>query len=497
MDILTIIVALAAGVLVFCVRPTRALVVYLAALTWYPSYLSIRLGTIDFTVSRIVIILLFVSVLVQTDLARRYRMIWLDKLVIIYFVCQVLAGAMTTELGNLLENRAGAFFDMALPYFAVRLILVRRENYLSFLKGVLVVAAPIAILGVFQSITGRDPVYFLQAEYHVPDIRHGFYRAKVTFSHSIMLGLLFAIFGSMAAGLLHRKLPYKRLGPVGLVLMAAGVGSSMSSGPILAALVATIAIATYHYRRYTRELVVIGVLMCGVVEIVSNRHFYDVLGDFTFNPATAWYRSKLIDAALFKGGMSGHWLTGFGFVDPGWSALIDKRDHTDIVNHYLLVLSQYGLVGLVPFLVVLVLAIKRLLRGYHLSMTNSDRWLVWCVGSSLLGLLLAFQTVSLFGPPKNMFFMLLAVCGSLPVIMAAGRRVVGGVSVGVGAKVGFGNVSKRSSGRVSRTPGRLFVRRRVRGSAGDGVIINMGQGPANSPATRKSNKDNNGTGPAV
>jgi hypothetical protein len=46
------------------------------------------------------------------------------------------------------------------------------------------------------------------------------------------------------------------------------------------------------------------VSLYAVVEIISNRHFYDVFGDFTVNPVTAWYRSRLIDVALFEGGMS-------------------------------------------------------------------------------------------------------------------------------------------------------------------------------------------------
>ena len=89
--------------------------------------------------------------------------------------------------------------------------------------------------------------------------------------------------------------------------------------------------------------------MCACVEIISNRHFYDVISRFTFSGSSAWYRSRLIEVALFQGGMSGHWLTGYGWgVDPGWGAIIYGRPRSDIINQYLLVLCKYGLVGLVP-----------------------------------------------------------------------------------------------------------------------------------------------------
>lgn len=48
----------------------------------------------------------------------------------------------------------------------------------------------------------------------------------------------------------------------------------------------------------------------------GNRHFYNVIGGFTINPATAWHRTRLIEVVLFEGGVSDHWLTGFGWSDP-------------------------------------------------------------------------------------------------------------------------------------------------------------------------------------
>ena len=54
-----------------------------------------------------------------TDLARKFKVIWLDRLIVILFVAEVIAGLTTIEPMMLIEYRAGDFFDMALPYFAV------------------------------------------------------------------------------------------------------------------------------------------------------------------------------------------------------------------------------------------------------------------------------------------------------------------------------------------------------------------------------------------
>ena len=219
MEAVTLVVAAIASFLIFFLPPIYSLVVYIAALAWYPQYLSVPVGTIDFTLCRIVILATFAKLFLRTSLPRRFKFIWLDKLVIIYFVAQILSGVATTQsLMAFLENRAGAVFDMVLPYFAVRMILTNKKNYLLLLKAILIIAAPLAIIGFYQCMTGNNPVGFLK-QYHAwrtdmvyrPVSRLGFFRADVAFSHSIMYGLFFAMLGPVCAGILRNAKKYKTL----------------------------------------------------------------------------------------------------------------------------------------------------------------------------------------------------------------------------------------------------------------------------------------------
>jgi hypothetical protein len=420
MQALTLLIAAAGCVLVLCTAPIYGLVIYIATLAWYPTYLTVKIGTIDFNVTRIVILAIYVNLFLRTNLPQRLKFIWLDKLVIIYFLCEIAAGAITAESFMMfIENRAGGFLDMVLPYFAVRMIITTKEQYLMLLKSILVIAMPLAIIGFYQCITGNNPVGFLKKYYawkvdagYIPIPRHGFFRADATFPMSIMFGLFFAMFGPVCAGILHSEKKHNILYWSGLGLTGVGIFSSMSSGPFLAGLLSIMFIAFYRYRRYWKPVVIILILMCGTVEIISNRHFYDVLGSFTLSPATAWYRSKLIDVALFQGGMNGHWLTGFGYnVDPGWGPKLDGRNHSDVVNHYLVILCRYGLVGLLPFLTVIVAAIKKLIEAFRASLSDADKWLIWCLSGALFGILVAMSSVMLFGPPVTIFYIMLGFCG--------------------------------------------------------------------------------------
>jgi hypothetical protein len=325
----------------------------------------------------------------------------------------------------LLENRAGAVFDMVLPYFAVRMIVRNRQQYLTLLKAILIIAAPLAIVGLYECLTGSNPVGFFGKYYAwgsargAAPPRAGFYRAKVTFSQPIMYGLFFAMLGPICAGLFRQTRKGKLVYAIGAGLMGVGVFSSVSAGPWLAVLLSVLFITLYFYRRYWKIALLLTILVFGMVEIISDRHFYEEIDRFTFNSRTAWYRSRLIEVALFEGGMSGHWLTGYGVgVDPGWlTTILELNRRTDIANHYLYLLSAFGLVGLVFFLAVGIAAIKKLIDSYEASMCNSDKWLVWCLSAALFGLAGALMTVALFGPPMTIYYMMVACCGVMPSII--------------------------------------------------------------------------------
>lgn len=429
MEAVTLLVASAASAAVFILAPIRGLIIYVAVLAWYPSYLTVRWGTLDFTVSRIVIIAIYANLFLRTGLPSRFKFIWLDKLVTIYFMAQLFSGFMTrSSLLPFLENRAGAIFDMVLPYFAVRMVVTTKKEYLKLLKGIVLIASPLAIAGFYQCLTGHNPARFLR-KYHAwkrgykyqPILRAGFFRAEVTFPMSIMFGLFFAMLGPAYVGVLGSVRKNKWMHHIGIGLMAVGVFSSISSGPWLAALLAVLAIGFYRYRRYWKVAAAIILLGCGIVEFTSNRHFYDVLGSFTLTPRTAWYRSKLIEVVVLRGGMSGHWITGYGNTDPGWGQKIDGRP-VDIVNHYLLVLAIYGLVGLLPFLAIIAAAFKKLVEAFRASLTDSNRWLIWCLSGALAGILGAMFSVSLFGQPTTVFYMLMGFCGAMPQIIRNSPR---------------------------------------------------------------------------
>jgi hypothetical protein len=426
MAAVTLTTALATCALIFFLKPIHALVVYVAVLVWYPSYLSVPIGTVDLTVHRIVILFLFGKLYLETKLPSRFKFVWLDKLVIIYFVALLLAGATTTRsLASFLENRAGRLFDMMLPYFAVRFIITDRQKYLLFLKSILVIAVPLATVGLYQCLSGDNPAGFMMSYYawevygYVPIGRLGLTRANVVFAHPIMFGLFFSMLGPMCVGLFGQGKKHWLLYMIGIGFMCIGLFSCLSSGPALSVLCAIAFLAYYRFRKTWKAVTVMIIVMCALIEVTSNRHFFEVIDRFTLSSGSAWYRGRLIEVGLLEGGMNGHWIAGFGpDVDPGWGPIIDRRSFTDIVNHYIYVLCRAGLIGLIPFVIMNVAAVKRLVYSDKLAIHHSGKWLVWCLAAALFGLLIGFWTVSIYDIPLTLYYIMLACCGAMPAIVS-------------------------------------------------------------------------------
>lgn len=414
MGSITLLIAVIGCLLVFFLRPVYGLAVYVILSMWHPYCVgTVSVGTIDFSVGRIVIIALFAKIFLSTDLATKLKVVWLDRFVVILFLAEVIAGLTTIETMKLLEYRSGDFFDMALPYFAVRLIITTKEQYISLLKAIAWSAAGLAAFAFFESLTGHNLLALgrtLRSEKRL-DL---FFRARVTFRHPIYFGVFCGMTGAICMGLVKSVRRNAVFYTILAGLMFLGCFSSMSSGGLLAMVGAIGFICFYRYRNYWKQAIVGIVIMCGLVEVISNRHFYDVIDRVAFNSANSWYRTRLFEMAFFEGGMSGHWLTGYGFEEPGWGLKIDTRKHTDMVNHYLLELSRYGLVGLIPFCAVIITAIKKLFEGFWAIEKDSDRWLIWCIAGGLFGVLLAFNSVSLFGQPMIMLFMIFGFCVAVP-----------------------------------------------------------------------------------
>ena len=248
MNFLTLSIAVVGVILVISLKPIHGLSVYTILAIWYPYGVgTVSVGTIDFSVGRIVIIALFVKIFLSSELTNKFKLIWLDRLVVLLFVAEILAGFATTEPIQLIEHISGDFFDMALPYFAVRLVITDKSKFITLLKAISWAAALLAVFGLYESLTGNNLLKFGR-ELSIPGIRlNYFYRANTTFRHAIYFGVFSAMAGAVCTGLLRNLEKNKSIYKILVALIFLGAFSSMSSGALATVVGSLSFIAFYRY----------------------------------------------------------------------------------------------------------------------------------------------------------------------------------------------------------------------------------------------------------
>lgn len=411
-------IAIAASLIILCVRPVRALAVYLTVLMWYPTYLPITLGTIDITASRIVVTVLLLKCLANRDLSNKFRWCPLDTWVVFYMlVCVIIPfiSSVTHTFMQSLENRGGFLFDSLFVYIVARLCLANRPAMIALIKWIALASIPLALLGIIETTTGWQPFFplHLLSPWGIRGVsmsRFGLYRAIGPFPQPILFGSFFVMLLPLVYCLRNvsdypRILAYLLTG-----IVIAGALSSMSGGPWLLIGVAIFCMVMERFKHWIK-LALIGFMICCIfVEFASNRHFHHVFLT-RINPlgGAAYHRARLIDSAIQT--FDEWWLVGYRGLDPGWLP-ISAITFTDVTNMYLVNGVRYGILGIIAFCGMLICGMREMVRLHNSSNDPALRSWAWTLGSVLLIVIFASIGSNIRGQVQFLFYVILGMTGS-------------------------------------------------------------------------------------
>lgn len=431
MTAVTLALAASGSLVALRCRPSLALCVYCAGLFLYPQALTVQIGSADFSLSRILILAVLANATLRAELHRSFRWSWMDTFLSASYLLS-LVSLLHTVGAPALERQGGAFFDTMLPYFAARLIVTTEEDFVTLAKGLAVIAIPLVGLGAYQMLTGRNPVDDLSVYYRpglagrlVEEhaVRLGLRRAAVTFTHPIAFGLFCAMVAPLTLSLWHRASWPKTVVLALVAVSCFGVFASLSSGPWLAAVwTALVFLAHLRWRLAARLVLYPSIFLLGCAWYVE-RSPLDVLAALALDPQNAFYRLQLIREAL-GGGMSGHWLTGYGYVGvgPGTDNTHFHWQYKDTVNLYIQTLARTGLLGLAPYLLANALYYVRLFEAIRSPSPLRARWLAVSLLAAMVGWNVGMMTVGALSQTLPMLYMAIAMSANMPCIVASGMR---------------------------------------------------------------------------
>jgi hypothetical protein len=433
LDILTITIMAVGSLIVWRLKPTAAMAVYLACILLYPEAWSIKLGPLPtLFVGKVLIFPLLLNLVVKARRLETFKINVLDGAVLFLLVGQFIATLTHGSLSQAVADQSHVVATQTLTYFAARLAVNSRRELFSFVKSLAWAAVPLLLIAYYETLTG-DFVYvrinealggrewvILSHALHGVSQRFGLYRAMASFGVCISLGLLFAgLFPLVMTLRGDPSAPRWRMAIL-LVLLPLGAIATVSSAPLLAFAVSAAVLAYYPLRKSLPVVLPLAILILVCLQLLGPRWGIPTPSSqsrlLAFSPENADYRLGLIEEA-FTGGMHGHWLFGYGYrVGIG----VDSPNpdfnwrHDDIVNIYIAQLVRFGLFGLLPFLAVSLLPFFKLAQAAVRGKGPSDPWLVWCFFAFFLGWQIAFCTVSSIYQMSILLYLLIGLMGSLP-----------------------------------------------------------------------------------
>lgn len=368
LQIITLALGLLAGALACFGPPGRGLAILAGIAIVWPEYLRFDLGPTMLSAPRIVCIMLLLRMLFGSGHMRTFKWRRIDTLVVCLYIWIVTASAISSS--PRLNTMIGSAMDTTLVYLVARIAMSNARNAKAFIHTIVWFIIPIAFLAIIEARTGRSP--YMQFQQHFAwawgadgfsggrDMRLGMHRAMSSTIQPIYFGVTMAIMTGWLIALrkFHKSMPTV---VVACVLGMLGTLASLSSGP-WTCLLLVIVLNVFYWTPYLIRPAILGFIAILIsAELFSNRHFYHLIDYLALNSGTAWYRSRLLEVAFIM--LPEYWALGYGpRTVAHWGKLVDGRGMIDVVNNYVIIAINAGILGPILYISVKIGAIRMMAR---------------------------------------------------------------------------------------------------------------------------------------
>jgi hypothetical protein len=382
---------------------------------------GVELGPFTFTVIRVLIAAGAVRAILRREgvsggLGR------IDWLTILWCLAAALSAVFHENVPAALVNRLGLVYNVAGIYFLLRIFCTSLEDVLRLCRVTALLLTVVALAMVYEQIANYNVFSILGGVNAVPEFREGRIRASGPFAHSILAGTVGATALPLMISLWRR---YRATAVLGIVVCLTIVVASASSGPILSGLCALGGLALWRFRIHSSKFKWVAVGAYAALAIAMNAPVYYLLARLDLvGGSTGWYRARLIESGMEH--LSEWWLAGTDYTRH-WmvTSSIWNSEQADITNHYL----RLGVTGGLPLVLLFVAtllaafgAVGRATRSQADGKSQSEKFMLWALGSTLLAHAATCMSVSYFDQSFIFLYLPLAAIGSLHWSSATARQ---------------------------------------------------------------------------
>jgi hypothetical protein len=398
-------------VLAVFVLPRRyAVLTYIAAVLYITQGQALDFGGINFISIRFIEIAAAIRILVRREISA-LQLKPPDKWIILFFF--IFLGINLIREGALSMYMLGLAVDAWLVYFTFRALIPTPEDLMYFMKGMVLLLVPFALLMVVESIKGHNLFSVMGGVPETPVFREGYYRCQGSFRHAITAGTVGATFLPIFIGFLFNR-SYRLWSIIGVTACLAIVITSHSSGPLMTTIVVFAGWCCWPLRNHLKwvrrgiaaAVLVLHFMMKAPVWFIFDRISGYIGGD-------GWHRANLIDK--FIKNFAEWWLVGMPIEKTvNWAATVTKFGAVDVTNYYVSVGISGGMISLIIFIIMLTYFFKIIglgLNSIRNNSTKNDNFepILWSLGVAVLAHVVNISAVQYFDQSYVIWYLHLAL----------------------------------------------------------------------------------------
>lgn len=401
-----LIMLVLAGVLILSLNREKAFLVFIIAALMIPLTQKLVFINLNFTALRILIVVAWIRMFFRMELYPM-RLNIIDKVFVFWVISNAVTFVLLWQTWGAFVNRLGTIMDSAGLYFIFRFFISDIDEIDSGIRSLAILSIVLAVIMVVEQAVGTTMYAYMSSTPDVQFMREGRLRAQGPFAHSILAGT----FGATLIPLLVSQWLKPGFNKV-LVVTAMGACvvialASVSSGPVLAAVLGIAAIFMWPLRMHMRFIRWSIVLFLVLAHIMMNAPVWALIDRVGFFAgSSSYHRFYLVDSFIKR--FDEWWLLGTKSTDHwGWMMW-------DAINQFVAEGIRGGLISLVLFIALLTLCFRSI--GMKVQETEGNRIAqlrYWAIGCALFTHMVSFLGITYFDQMMVSWFFLLAMVSAL------------------------------------------------------------------------------------
>ena len=398
------------GICVLLLPRRWAVLPLLIMACFIPSAQRIFIIGLNFDFLRIMVLFGVMRLILRNE---HLAFVWkpLDTIMVLWVCSSMLFYSLQQGTFSAVINRLGFGFDAFGMYFLFRCLIRNWEDIDRLVIGCIIISIPVAAFFLLENWTGHNLFSIFGGVDAITPVREGRLRCQGAFSHAILAGCFWASLLPLFAAYWWKGIKERVWAVVGLITTSIVVICCASSTPVMGVIAGVIGGGMFFLRRDMR-LVCWGILLTLIaLHLVMKSPVWYLVGRFsTIGGSTGWHRVNLINQAILH--FNDWWLTGCS----GYTVLSWGVHAGDVTNQYILEGVCGGFLTFCLFIVVIVIAFREVGSLWRSQSRYPYRLaLSWALGVSLFVHCINFIGVSYFGQIIMIWYMILAMIGSLSI----------------------------------------------------------------------------------